>query len=148
VAPLLVELDLDSTLDYFPIDVTAMRSALSNIAKNALEAMALQGCLTVRTRRSGDHLVMRFRDTGPGIDSEAREKIFDPFFTTKDKGVGLGLAIAHKAVVAHNGRIHVLVPAGGGCEFVIRIPDELGKVSAPNEFQEGSGISRAEGWVR
>jgi PAS domain S-box-containing protein len=132
----------DPGLETFPVDSTAFRMALVNVAKNALEAMHLRGTLTVRVRRSNDRVTVRVRDTGPGIPSDLLEKIFDPFFTTKDKGVGLGLAIAHKAVVAHGGKINVRVPESGGTEFVLRIPAERGDTLG-DEDPEKSGIREA-----
>lgn len=117
-----VEIEEDPLLKSVPLDGTALKAALVNIAKNAVEAMEQKGVLSLRARLSEDRLVIRIRDTGPGVAPELREKIFDPFFTTRDSGTGLGLAIAHKIVAAHGGKIAVRAPDEGGCEFVVRIP--------------------------
>ena len=53
-------------------------------------------------------------DDGPGIRPEVMDRIFSPFFTTKPQGSGLGLAIVRKIVDAHDGRIDVSAPPGGG----------------------------------
>lgn len=116
----------DKELDASVVDPAALKAALVNIAKNALEAMKGRGTLSLRARRSNELAVIRVRDTGPGIPPELREKIFDPFFTTRDTGVGLGLAIAHKFVAAHGGKIAVRAPDEGGCEFVVRVPVTAG----------------------
>jgi signal transduction histidine kinase len=65
-----------------------------------------------------------FRDNGPGLSIEVREKIFEPFFTTKSKGTGLGMAIAKRIVESHGGRI---VAANGqtGAEFITTLPRRL-----------------------
>jgi len=65
---------------------------------------------------------VRFRDSGPGIPEEARERIFVPFYTTKEKGTGLGLAICQRIVKAHQGSIVVRSPPGQGAEFTISLP--------------------------
>ena len=47
------------------------------------------------------------RDTGVGIALRQMPYIFDPYFTTKGQGTGLGLAMVHKIIEAHNGQISV-----------------------------------------
>ncbi|MNC96714.1 Sensor protein ZraS [compost metagenome] len=49
-------------------------------------------------------------------------RIFDPFFTTKPKGSGLGLAVVHRAVEAHQGATFVESTSEGGAQFVIFLP--------------------------
>ncbi|HZU99298.1 MAG TPA: ATP-binding protein [Planctomycetota bacterium] len=117
-----VVLEGEKELQGAVIDAAALKAAVVNIAKNAVEAMKGRGTLSIRSKRANDVAVIRVRDTGPGVPAELREKIFDPFFTTRDNGVGLGLAIAHKLVAAHGGKIAVRAPDEGGCEFVIRVP--------------------------
>jgi signal transduction histidine kinase len=61
-------------------------------------------------------------DSGPGIEADALARIFDPFFTTKPKGSGLGLAVVHRAVEAHQGATFVEKGPEGGAQFVIFLP--------------------------
>jgi signal transduction histidine kinase len=61
-------------------------------------------------------------DSGKGISADVRSRIFDPFFTTKPKGSGLGLAVVHRAVEAHQGATFVDQAPEGGAEFVIFLP--------------------------
>jgi len=61
-------------------------------------------------------------DTGEGIPPENKEKIFNPFFTTKDTGTGLGLAVVHRIIQAHNGSIFPQDAKEGGTIFVIELP--------------------------
>jgi signal transduction histidine kinase len=84
-----------------------------------------KGTITVTTRRDGDWVEVRIRDTGTGIPEDARGKIFDPFFTTKGvgKGTGQGLAIAHSVIVdKHGGTIAFETELGKGTVFIIRLP--------------------------
>mgnify|MGYP001944613149 CR=1 FL=1 len=73
-------------------------------------------------------LRVRFRvsDTGPGITEDDVMRIFDPFYTTRANGTGLGLAVVHRAVEAHDGVI--LVDGGGGpghgARFTVFLPVE------------------------
>jgi signal transduction histidine kinase/HAMP domain-containing protein len=118
-----LRLDLDDVLPEMAIDATLLRSACANLVRNALEVMrSTGGELSVRTHRVGEQVFLRFRDTGPGVPLELREKIFNPLFTTRAEGTGLGLAIANKTVTAHRGKLSLRDAPGGGAEFVIRLP--------------------------
>ena len=56
------------------------------------------------------------------MSEETRRNIFNPFFTTKDKGVGLGLFIAHNIIKAHDGYVEVESEEGKGSSFTIYLP--------------------------
>jgi PAS domain S-box-containing protein len=60
-------------------------------------------------------------DTGPGIPEAIRDRIFDPFFTTRERGSGIGLANAHKIVVAHGGSLS-LSTSEQGSVFRMHLP--------------------------
>ncbi len=103
-------------------DRSQIKQVFVNIAKNALEAMGEEGCLTVSviTRPSSVEIV--FEDEGPGIDPDKTARIFEPFYTTKESGVGMGLAICQRIVTAHDGVIRVGSRAGGGTTMTVRLP--------------------------
>jgi signal transduction histidine kinase len=61
-------------------------------------------------------------DTGVGIPAVFLDRIFLPFFTLKAKGHGLGLALVHKIVLAHEGRIRVESQEGRGTTFTVTVP--------------------------
>ena len=62
------------------------------------------------------------QDSGPGIRAEDLGRIFDPFFTTRDGGSGLGLAVVHRAVKAHDGALFVEDAPDGGAHFSVYLP--------------------------
>jgi signal transduction histidine kinase len=103
------------------VDEGLMRQAFSNLLQNALEAMPEGGTLTVETH-DGKELFLVIKDTGIGIPRDAIKKIFLPFFTTKDRGVGMGLALAHKIITSHGGRIEVESEEGRGTTFTVSLP--------------------------
>lgn len=106
-------------------DRTQISQLVMNIVLNAYDAMRDDGgTLIVTTRQAGDEVIMRFKDTGCGMDAETVSRIFDPFYTTKEsgKGTGLGLAIVAQIVETHGGRIYVESHPGEGTEFRIYIP--------------------------
>ena len=91
--------------------------------KNSLEAMIGPGTIAVNALLEADTLVVKFSDTGPGIETEVKDRLFDPFFTTKGKrGTGLGMSIVRTNVHAHRGTIACESIAGQGVTFIIRLP--------------------------
>ncbi|MBW3553398.1 MAG: HAMP domain-containing histidine kinase, partial [Gemmatimonadetes bacterium] len=68
-------------------------------------------------------------DRGPGIRAEDIPRLFDPFFTTRTGGSGLGLALVHRAVEAHQGLIFVDGARGQGTTFTVYIPIRLRQVA-------------------
>jgi PAS domain S-box-containing protein len=111
-------------------DRDALRRVFLNLALNAVEAMKAGGALTITSRSSelpdGEAKVpavrIAFRDTGPGIPDADRARVFTPFYSTKREGSGLGLALAHKTVTDHGGRLSLHSRVGVGTEFVVQLP--------------------------
>ena len=73
---------------------------------------------------------LQVSDTGPGIPEEEIPRIFDPFFTTRQGGTGLGLAMVHRAVEAHEGTILVDGHEGRGAQFTVYLPSQAGRRSS------------------
>jgi PAS domain S-box-containing protein len=103
------------------VDEVLMRQAISNLIQNAVESMPEGGTLSIQAR-DGKNFSVVVSDTGGGIPKEAIKKVFLPFFTTKDKGVGLGLALVHKIILSHGGRIEVSSNVGEGTTFTVILP--------------------------
>jgi signal transduction histidine kinase len=67
---------------------------------------------------------IRVTDTGCGMTTEEVDRIFNPEYTTKEKGLGLGLPLAHEIIRGHGGEIRVLSRKGEGTTFEILLPAE------------------------
>lgn len=105
-----------------------MNQILMNLFTNAKqainEAKTENKLISLKLSRLNNEVLMDFKDNGPGIPEEVRDKIFDPFFSTKDvnEGTGLGLSIVQKMITrGHSGQIKIGRPESG-CQFVITIP--------------------------
>jgi signal transduction histidine kinase len=106
-----------------PMDVDKLQQALINIIKNAIESIDGAGSIDIAVeRRPGERAVIRVSDTGSGLTPEEVGKIFDPDYTTKEKGLGLGLPIAHEIIRGHGGTIRVQSGIGQGTTFEIVLP--------------------------
>ena len=116
--------DLKCRVDHFAID-----QVFRNILENALSAVPDKGQIAVTCIEAdidGQPAVrITFRDNGPGLSAEQRQRIFEPFYTTKTKGTGLGMAIARRIIQSHGGLIEVADAPGPGTEIVVTLPKEM-----------------------
>ncbi len=123
-------------------DASLLCQAMTNIIRNAFEAMAEAPAPSgghrlvvqalppaTRGRRAADPgVVIRVIDTGPGVSPEVVARMFNPFFTTRSSGTGLGLAIVHRIIDAHGGRVSVRPREGGpGTEVEVTIGCTAGR---------------------
>jgi two-component system sensor histidine kinase PilS (NtrC family) len=101
-----------------------LKQALLNIIINSYQAMgeAKDPAIEITTLDRDDKVILKIKDHGCGIDEVGLRKIFEPFHTTKPKGTGLGLAVTHKIVESHGGRIFVESTKGIGTEFTLEFP--------------------------
>jgi two-component system sensor histidine kinase AtoS len=110
---------------YIPMalfDPKQIRQVLTNVFKNAMEAMAHGGRLLVETRLRPDRIAIRVSDTGKGIAQEDLDRIFHPFFSTKPKGRGLGLAISRKIMLDHGGDLEIESTKNEGAICILTLP--------------------------
>jgi signal transduction histidine kinase len=101
-----------------------LNQVFMNLLVNAIQAIEGEGRIDVECFREGDAVVVRVRDDGHGISSDAIQRIFDPGYTTKGVGVGtgLGLSIAYRIASNHGGSLRVKSETGKGSEFTLSIP--------------------------
>ena len=107
------------------VDGNLISQALLNLVLNAIEAIGGAGVVTVRygpvEPGRGKIFTLCVSDSGPGIEPRILDRIFNPFFTTKETGTGLGLAMVHRIVDAHEGTITASNGAAGGARFEMTI---------------------------
>ena len=135
---------LDREMPPLWMDPDQVRDAVTNLIRNAFEAIPCSGSVRVETRREdlptplrfgwgredgpapaasfGSYAVIRISDTGKGIPEEMRDRLFYPFFTTKQTGSGVGLPLARKIVEGHQGIIDFESEVGRGSTFLVKLP--------------------------
>ena len=109
-----------------------LRSAVENVLRNAMSYTApgskVEVAIAMRVEQGRPHAVVSIRDHGPGIPEEHVLSVFRPFYRVDDArdrnrgGVGLGLAIADRAVRIHGGWITASNAAGGGLLVELFVP--------------------------
>lgn len=108
------------------LDPKGMRRSLLNLVSNAVDAC--EGIESGKVQISSEQIDDKeFRivvsDNGSGIPKEVQSRLFQMFFSTKgSKGTGLGLAVTHKIITEHQGKIEVNSETGKGTRFIITLP--------------------------
>ena len=137
-------------------DVTRLTQVVTNVITNAAKYTEPRGRISVTAGRvEGDHVELRVKDTGIGIDPALLPTVFEMF--TQDRqaldrsqgGLGLGLTIARSLVTLHDGTIEARSEGRGkGSEFIITLPaiasarpaaDSAGAPSVPVEATARTG---------
>jgi len=114
--------EIPSDLPLIKMDPERLTQAFINIMKNGMQAMGQGGTLRIETKSLKEGVEVIISDSGSGIPPEQMEKIFNYYYTTKEKGVGLGLPIAHRIIEAHGGQLKIESRVGSGTEVTVTLP--------------------------
>jgi two-component system nitrogen regulation sensor histidine kinase NtrY len=119
-----VSIDVSAQHPYVLADYYALVQAFRNLVRNAVEARADERAarLEISVVDEDQWVVIVVTDHGRGFDGVIPEQVFEPDYTSKAHGTGLGLAIVRQTVRAHGGEISARARAGGGAEFVMKLP--------------------------
>lgn len=119
-----VSLNADSSQDLCaPHNPALLRWAVENICKNAADAIAKEGEITISLHAEGGKAIIDISDTGKGMSPATIRNIFRTGYTTKTTGWGIGLALVRRIVEEyHHGRVWVLSSkVGVGTTFRITL---------------------------
>ena len=95
---------------------------LSNLARNACQAMPAGGIVYISAMSTGNNVVIEIADTGGGLNETALDHLFEAFRGSRNGGTGLGLAIARELVRAHGGELELARTGPLGTTFRITLP--------------------------
>jgi signal transduction histidine kinase/ActR/RegA family two-component response regulator len=124
--------------------VGELQEVLTNLVRNALDAMPYGGRITIATRSRAGLVELSVTDTGEGISPDDRSRIFDPFFTTRSPlRAGLGLSVVQGIAARHGGRIDVRTQPGRGTTLTLTLPESdpeaTGITESPPPVAKGKG---------
>jgi CheY-like chemotaxis protein/nitrogen-specific signal transduction histidine kinase len=122
------------------LDPGRIEQVIDNLISNAVKYTSPGGAVWISLALAAEEAVLTVRDEGPGLTDEDRRLLFGAFRrlsaqpTGGEKSTGLGLAITHRIVAAHGGRIEVESAPGQGATFRVRLPRVArGLVRPPSE---------------
>ncbi|GJD84916.1 Adaptive-response sensory-kinase SasA [Methylobacterium haplocladii] len=145
-------------------DIRLLSQALTNILKNAVEAVQAvpedvltaaggQGRVSLRLLVEQDFAVIEVTDNGKGFPAEGRQRLLEPYMTTREGGTGLGLAIVSKVLEEHGGGIELNDnPDGRGGQVRMKVPRDVSRdagtgAAAPSERTPHKNTTGREGAV-
>lgn len=124
-----IDLALARDLPEVMADADQLSQVVVNLLVNAEQAITRDRIgdrisVTTAADPGGQNVVLEVSDNGPGVPEALRARVFEPLFTTKapNSGTGLGLALCHRIVTSHGGRISLMANEGGGARFVVQLP--------------------------
>lgn len=106
-------------------DATRLRQVLWNLLSNAIKFTPPNGTISLSLHMNNGHVDISVADSGQGIAPEFLPHVFEPFSQADGSGhgLGLGLAIVHQLVKAHDGRVSVASSGtGAGATFTVSLP--------------------------
>ena len=105
------------------LDPQQLELVLINIIKNAIEAIADEGIITIKT--TTNPVVLTIANNGEAIPPEIQKKLFEPFYTTKRTGQGIGLTLIREILINHKAGFSLKTSEKGMTEFRISMKSQL-----------------------
>ncbi|MBD0388484.1 MAG: HAMP domain-containing histidine kinase [Nostoc sp. C3-bin3] len=118
-----IKISIPDTSTMLKIDRLQMKQVFDNILSNAVHFSPNSGTITCSWQIFQDEVLIKISDQGPGLSKEDLKKIFTPFYSRRRGGTGLGLTIAKKIILDHQGSIWAQVLSEkSGAQFSLILP--------------------------
>jgi C4-dicarboxylate-specific signal transduction histidine kinase len=118
------EFDVDAAPCWVHGDRVQLSQIVLNVYRNAMQAMEPNASrkIFVSLENSDERVVLRVRDTGPGVSAEMKQVVGEPFVTSKEDGLGVGLSISKTIAEMHNGSLTISNAVDGGAIVELNLP--------------------------
>jgi len=118
------EFDVDAVPCWVHGDRVQLSQIVLNVYRNAMQAMEPNASrkIFVSLENSDERVVLRVRDTGPGVSAEMKQVVGEPFVTSKEDGLGVGLSISKTIAEMHNGSLTISNAVDGGAIVELNLP--------------------------
>ena len=123
-------LNIDIPVDFppIPLDKPLIEATIINLIDNAIKFTKPHTSITIKLEKNATHAIFTIADEGPGIMIDEVDKLFEKFYRGRllstERGLGLGLAICHRVINAHGGKIWAENRPEGGAVFIFALPLE------------------------
>jgi signal transduction histidine kinase len=117
-----LKVSVSETSTMLTVDRLQMRQVFDNLLSNAVHFSPLAGSITCSWQIFQSEVSIQISDEGCGLSPEDLQKIFNPFYSRREGGTGLGLTIAKKIVLGHQGSLWAQNVKAGGARFSLILP--------------------------
>lgn len=117
-----LKVSVSETSTMLTVDRLQMQQVFDNLLSNAVYFSPLAGTITCSWQIFQSEVSIQISDEGCGLSSEDLQKIFNPFYSRRAGGTGLGLTIAKKIVIGHQGSLWAQNVKSGGARFSLILP--------------------------
>jgi signal transduction histidine kinase len=117
-----LKISIPNTSTTLTMDRLQMKQVFDNILSNAIHFSPHSGTITCSWQIFQEEVLIKISDQGVGLSQEDIQKIFTPFYSRRKGGIGLGLTIAKKIILDHQGNLWAQSVVKGGAQFLITLP--------------------------
>jgi len=112
----------DQTPVTLNVDRVQLKQVFDNLLNNAIAFSPPGSTLTCRWQVYAHEVLVQVQDQGPGLSETDLKQLFKPFYSRREGGRGVGLAIAQKIILDHQGRLWAENLPLGGAQFSFTLP--------------------------
>lgn len=120
-----IQIIYPSTSVMLPLDRLQMKQVFDNLLSNAIHFSPTTGIIRIDWQVFQGEVLIHITDQGSGLSPTDLQKIFTPFYSRRSGGTGLGLTIAQKVVLDHQGSLWAQNLPEGGARFSFTLPRSM-----------------------